>query len=373
MTSAITAPRGLKNVVVADTELGDVRGEQGFFHYRDRDATVLARTRPFEDVWQLMLDGALPTPEQSAVFARRIGELRTIPGGTVDLLRATVTEGADPLRALRIALSALGLDDRPMLDLPEEARREAALRYAAAFPTILAAAHRLANGLDVLDPDPEAAHAADYLRMATGAANPRDVAAVQTYLVATIDHGFNASTFAGRVIASAGSDMASCLLGAVGAFLGPLHGGAPSRALAALDAIGDPSNTRAWVRERIANEEKIMGFGHAVYRTHDPRSELLKQVAMGYDSALVRRATAVEREIESAINELKPGRRLYANVEYYAGVVMSEAGLPPSMFTPTFAVARVVGWTANILEQARDGKIIRPSARYVGPAPIPGV
>ncbi|ADG78347.1 Citrate synthase OS=Tsukamurella paurometabola (strain ATCC 8368 / DSM / CCUG 35730 / CIP 100753/ JCM 10117 / KCTC 9821 / NBRC 16120 / NCIMB 702349 / NCTC 13040) OX=521096 GN=Tpau_1729 PE=3 SV=1 [Tsukamurella paurometabola] len=373
MTTAITAPRGLKNVVVADTELGDVRGEQGFFHYRDRDATVLARTRTFEDVWHLMMYGALPTTEESAEFSRRVGELRTIPGRIVDLLRATVTDGTDPLRALRVAISAVGLADLPLLDLQEEDRRDAALRYAAVFPTILAAAHRLASGTDVLEPDPSAGHAADYLRMATGGCAARDVAAVQTYLVATIDHGFNASTFAGRVIASAGSDMASCILGAVGAFLGPLHGGAPSRALASLDAIGDPSNTRAWVRERVANGDVIMGFGHAVYRTHDPRSELLKQVALSYDSALVRRATAVEREIEAAINELKPGRWLYANVEYYAGVVMSEAGLPPTMFTPTFAVARAVGWTANVLEQARDGKIIRPSARYTGPQPIPGV
>ena len=373
MTTAIIAPRGLKNVVVADTELGDVRGEEGFFHYRDRDATVLARTASFEEVWHLMLFGALPSPDGAEAFARRVGALREVPGTVVDLLRSTVTEGTDPLRALRIAVSALGLHDRPMLDLPDEDRLDSALRYAAAFPTVLAAAHRLARGLDVLDPDPSAGHAADYLRMAAGAADPRDVAALQTYLIATIDHGFNASTFAGRVIASAGSDMASCLLGAVGAFLGPLHGGAPSRALASLDAIGDPSNTRAWVRERIASGEVIMGFGHAVYRTHDPRSELLKQVALEYDSELVRRATAVEREIEAAINELKPGRRLYANVEFYAGVVMSEAGLPPAMFTPTFAVARVVGWTANILEQARDGKIIRPSARYVGPEPTPGV
>jgi citrate synthase len=172
MTTAITAPRGLKNVVVADTELGDVRGDEGFFHYRDRDATVLARTRSFEDVWHFMLFGTLPTPEQSTAFARRVGELRSIPGTVVDLLRSTVTAGTDPLRALRIAVSAMGLDDRPMLDVTAADRTESALRYAAAFPTILAAAHRLARGLDVLDPDPAAGHAADYLRMATGAWPP---------------------------------------------------------------------------------------------------------------------------------------------------------------------------------------------------------
>ncbi len=366
-TEPITVPRGLKNVVVADTALGDVRGEQGFYHYRQYDATTLARTTGFEEVWHLMLFGRLPDQTEATAFARRVGALRVAPGRVLDLVRATAAPGIDPLHVLRVAIAALGLPDRPMYDLDEGARLDAALRYAAIAPTVLAAAHRLSLELPVLDPDPGADHAADYLRMATGAAHPRDVEAVGTYLVATIDHGFNASTFAGRVVASTGSDMASCLLGALGAFLGPLHGGAPSRALAALEDIGDPANTRSWVRQRIAAGDKVMGFGHAVYRTRDPRSELLKKIALQYDSELVTQAVAVEDEIEPAINELKPGRRLYANVEYYAGVVMSLAGLPPEMFTPTFCVARTVGWTANILEQARDGKIIRPSARYVGP------
>jgi len=368
MTTPLIAPAGLKNVIVTDTELGDVRGEEGFFHYRGHDATLLARDVFFEDAWHLVLFGSLPTASEATAFGTRVGALRPLDGRTVDLLRATVGSGTEPMHALRVALAALGLGDRPLMDLPEDERIEAALRSAAVTPTILAAAHRLARGEEPAEADPAAGHAADYLRMATGNTDPADAAALQTYLVATIDHGINASTFAGRVIASTGSDMTSCLLGALGAFLGPLHGGAPSRALAALDEIGDPSRTREWVRGKIARDERIMGFGHAVYRTHDPRSELLKDVARRYDSPLVRQALQVEAEIETAINELKPGRRLYANVEYYAGVVMGEVGLPPSMFTPTFGVARVVGWTANVLEQVRQGKIIRPSARYVGPA-----
>ncbi len=367
MSTPLIAPAGLKNVIVTDTELGDVRGEEGHYHYRGHDAVRLASETSFEDAWHLMLFGSLPGPSDGAAFARRVGALRPLPGRVHDLLRATVERGTEPMHALRIALAALGAGDRPLMDLPEAERTEAALRYAATTPTVLAAAHRLAHGLAALEPDPTAGHAADYLRMATGSTDPGDAAALQTYLIATIDHGFNASTFTGRVIASTGSDMASCLLGALGAFLGPLHGGAPSRALAALDEIGDPANTREWVRDKIARDEKIMGFGHAVYRTHDPRSELLKTVVAQFDSPLVAQAGAVEREIESAINELKPGRRLYANVEYYAGVLMHEVGLPPEMFTPTFGVARVVGWTANVLEQVRQGKIIRPSARYVGP------
>lgn len=366
MTTPIIAPAGLKNVIVTDTEIGDVRGQEGHFHYRGHDATRLAQDVPFEDAWHLVLFGSLPRPDDAASFRKQVGALRPLDGRTVDLLRATVGPGTDPMHALRVALAALGLGDRPLMDLPQDEREARALRLAALTPTVLAAALRLSFGEEPLEADPDAGHAADYLRMATGDADPADAAALQTYLVATIDHGFNASTFAGRVIASTGSDMASCLLGALGAFLGPLHGGAPSRALAALDEIGDPSNTRDWVRVKIARDEKIMGFGHAVYRTHDPRSELLKEVVARYDSPLVRRARAVEAEIEAGINELKPGRQLYANVEYYAGVLMTEVGLPPSMFTPTFGVARVVGWTANILEEAHRGKIIRPSARYTG-------
>ena len=371
MTTPLIAPAGLKNVIVTDTAIGDVRGEEGYFHYRGHDATRLAAEVSFEDAWHLVLFGALPGPSDGAAFTHRVGELRPLPGGVLDLLRAVVGPDTEPMHALRVALAARGLGDRPLMDLPEDERTEAALRYAAVTPTILAAAHRLARGEAPLEADPSAGHTADYLRMATGNTDADAAAALQTYLVATIDHGFNASTFAGRVIASTGSDMASCLLGALGAFLGPLHGGAPSRALAALDEIGDPANTRDWVRGKIARDEKIMGFGHAVYRTHDPRSELLKQVVTRFDSPLVRQARAVETEIEAGINEVKPGRRLYANVEFYAGVLMSEVGLPPSMFTPTFGVARVVGWTANVLEQVRQGKIIRPSARYVGPIHSP--
>ncbi|MGB6039329.1 MAG: citrate/2-methylcitrate synthase [Gordonia sp. (in: high G+C Gram-positive bacteria)] len=372
-SALISVPRGLKNVIVTDTTIGDVRGDEGFYHYRQYDATQLARTEKFEDVWHLMIHGSLPDQAQSTAFTQQVGELRALDGATIDLLRRAVTPGVEPLAALRLALASAGILEQPLFDLDEAARTRAALRYAAIAPTVVAAAFRLAQGLDVIDADPSMGHVADYLRMSTGKTDEQAISALQTYLITTIDHGFNASTFAGRVVASSGSDMTSSILGALGAFLGPLHGGAPGRALAALDDIGDPANTRDWVRGKIESGDVIMGFGHAVYRTHDPRAQLLKEVVQArYDSPLVQHAVAVEGEIETAINELKPGRKLYANVEYYAGVLMSEVGLPPAMFTPTFGVARIVGWTANILEQAAEGKIIRPVARYVGPEPKRG-
>ena len=177
------------------------------------------------------------------------------------------------------------------------------------------------------------------------------------------------------MIASTGADVAACLVGALGALSGPLHGGAPSRALDTLDAIGTPDRIDPWIRQRVLAGDRIMGFGHAVYRTEDPRSRMLRGVAesLAAEDAgaerLVTLAEQVERRVVEILAELKPGRELHTNVEFYAGVVMALCGLPREMFTPTFAVARVVGWSANVLEQALDSKIIRPSARYVGPPP----
>lgn len=171
------------------------------------------------------------------------------------------------------------------------------------------------------------------------------------------------------MIASTGADVAACLVGATGALSGPLHGGAPSRALDTLDAIGSPDKIDSWIRDAVLAGDRIMGFGHAVYRTEDPRSRMLREIAEEFGGDRVAFAVEVERQVEAILAELKPGRELHTNVEFYAGVVMELCGVPRSMFTPTFAAARVVGWSANILEQAADSKIIRPAARYVGPAP----
>jgi citrate synthase len=287
-------------------------------------------------------------------------------------LPAICAASEDPLQILRTTLSLWGsaAELRPLYDAKEEERVESALTVVAVTPTILAAAHRLILGKEPLDPDPGLALVEDYVRMVTGnRPNERDLQAIETYLVSTMDHGFNASTFTARVVASTGADLAACVVAAIGSFSGPRHGGAPSRALEALDEIGTIDRAAPYVRDRILAGDRVMGFGHAVYRTRDPRSELLRGIAEGYDDPLVKLATGVEEVFERTLAELKPGRELHANVEFYAGVLMKVAGLDPTMFTPTFCVARMVGWTANILEQARDPKIIRPIARYVGPEP----
>ena len=258
---------------------------------------------------------------------------------------------------------------RPLYDQNETERRAAALSIGAVAPTILAALHRLRTGAEPLPPRADLDHAANYLWMLTGyVPDERVRAAINAYLVSTIDHGFNASTFTARVVASTGADLGAVVTAALGALSGPLHGGAPSRALQLLD-LGSADAARDFVRGQVATGGRIMGFGHPVYRTEDPRSALLKEYALGFGGRRVELAVEIEAAVLETLEELKPGRALRTNVEFYAALVMEAAGVPAEMFTATFAVARVLGWTAHALEQARAGKIIRPAARYVGPPP----
>ncbi|HUP71258.1 MAG TPA: citrate/2-methylcitrate synthase, partial [Acidimicrobiales bacterium] len=213
-------------------------------------------------------------------------------------------------------------------------------------------------------------YGANYLWMLAGEEpDPEKGRAVEQYQITTIDHGFNASTFAARVITSSGADVAAAIVGGMGALSGPLHGGAPSRALDLLDAIGTIDNARPYLTRAVNKGDKIMGFGHRVYKTDDPRSVFLRGVAERIGADKIDFAKGVEQTVVDVLAELKPGRNLYANVEFYAGVVMDRCGLPRELFTPTFASSRTIGWCANILEQAADNRIMRPSARYVGPPP----
>ncbi|WP_031165762.1 citrate synthase/methylcitrate synthase [Streptomyces durhamensis] len=370
----VDAPRGLAGVVVTETEIGDVRGREGFYHYRQYSAVELARTRTFEDVWHLLVHGSLPDGERRAAFTAQTVALRRLPEEVRAALPAIAAASRvpGPLAGLRTALSLLGAARalRPVYDIDADRRRADTVAVCAAVPTLLTALYRLGQGLDPVEPRDDLPYAANYLYMLNGAEpEPQRARAVEQYLISTIDHGFNASTFTARVIASTGADVVACLTGAVGALSGPLHGGAPSRALDTLDAIGTPDRIDPWIRERVLAGDRIMGFGHAVYRTEDPRSRMLREIALGFGGPRVEFAVEVERRVEAILAELKPGRELHTNVEFYAGVVMELCGLPREMFTPTFAAGRVVGWSANILEQAADSKIIRPVARYVGPQP----
>jgi citrate synthase len=373
----IEVPRGLKGVIVAETELGYVRGLEGFYHYRQYSAVDLAEQRSIEDVWLLLFDGELPSRRRRAEFAQEIRSLRTLPEPVVRALPAIAAGSASPLDGLRTALSLAGSARglRPLMDLTPDQRRSDALYAAAITPVLLTSLYRLMQGQQPIPPHPDLDYVANYLYMLTGTeAEPKITRAIEQYLISTIDHGFNASTFTARVIASTGADLVACLVGAIGSLSGPLHGGAPSRALDTLDAIGTLDRVDAWITERVTGGERIMGFGHPIYRTEDPRSRMLREIAETFGGERVDLAVQIERRVVELLAELKPGRELHTNVEFYAGVVMELCGLPRAMFTPTFASSRVIGWCANVLEQSRDTKIIRPSSRYVGPpppAPIP--
>ena len=246
-------------------------------------------------------------------------------------------------------------------------------RLTGAVPTLLGAVLAGQAGREPLNGDPRRSHAEDWLRMATGGGNSSPGAArmVEVYLALTVDHGFNASTFASRVTASAGSDAAACLASGIATLSGPLHGGAPSRALEMIYEIGDPERTEQWIRGRLEANQKIMGFGHAVYRAGDPRSEVLRTVAMSFGGDLVERALEIERRALTELRRHRPDAVIVTNVEFYAGVVMAQAGLPVEAFTPSFTVSRAIGWSAHIAEQVTRNKIFRPAARYIGPVPMP--
>ena len=372
MSTLIDVPKGLNGVAVTDTTIGDVDGEAGFFHYRGHDATDLARHRSFEEVWHLVAVGHLPDDDEVAALRRR-RRRRTAPARprccrcSAPLAQAAGRRCGSVRAAVSIAADELGL--RPLIDL--DARRArgpgaAALRRRSrrswppcTGPASASPPRRAAATTSVTPPTTSASSPA---RCPTPAA----ARALEQYLILTIDHGFNASTFTARVVASTGADLADVVGAALGALAGPLHGGAPGRALDALDAIGDPARTEAWVEQEVAAGRRIMGFGHAVYRTRDPRSALLREVAIGLGGDLVDLAVDVEGRVLDTLRRLKPDRPLPSNVEFFAGVVMASAGLPRGLFTPTFAVSRTIGWTTHAVEQAAEGKLIRPSARYVG-------
>lgn len=346
------APPGLAGVVVADTTVGDLRGEDGFFHYRQHDAVELAARRSYEDVCALLLDGALP---RDGSFS---AELRSARGVDVD-----PPVVGSPAAAVRTAVSLLGAAEGmlPVVDLDVAARRRDCVRLIAALPTLVGAVHRRSPvvGRDDLG------HGANLLWLLTGEEpDPGVAAALERYLVIALDHGFNTSTFAARVIVSSGADVASAVVGAIGALSGPRHGGAPSRVLDLLDRVSD-DDPAGELERLVAGGARVPGFGHRIYRSEDPRATFLRGVASSAGARRYDAALAVER----AATELLAPKGLSVNVELWAAVVLDHCGIPRELFTPVFACSRVAGWCANLLEQASDPRVIRPSARYVGPPP----
>jgi citrate synthase len=348
---------GLEGVVVADTRISDVDGERGRLIIAGADVERLAVDAPFEVAAERVLAAA---GAAAAIDRGGLGRARAAAWELVPRL-GDALDHPDGMDALRTALGHLRATGDDLAD---------AGAAIGAAPVVVAAWSRRRAGLPAIAPDPALGHAADYLRMTTGAAaGSAHVRALDAYLVTVIDHAMSASTFTARVIASTASDLISAMVGAVGALKGPLHGGAPGPVLDMLDAIGAPERAEAWLVGELAAGRRIMGMGHRVYRVRDPRAAVLEEAVRPLASPRLELARAVERAAAKILRERKPDRPLAANVEFYTAVLLDAVGLPREQFSATFAVARIAGWCAHVLEQRRTGRLIRPASRYIGASP----
>ncbi|MFD0675508.1 MULTISPECIES: citrate synthase [unclassified Paenibacillus] len=357
---------GLDGIVAAETDISLVDGEKGHLVYRGYWAKELAISKEYEEAAYLLWFGSLPNQEQLEAFTSNLQMNRVLPDFIRNLLDA-LPASMPVMNVLQTAVAAMS-DDSP--SWPPQV--EQAVTLTAMLPTLIAYWHRKQSGLPCIEPDTSLGHTANFLYMLSGTLpNPAHVKALNAYLILGMEHGMNASTFASRVVLSTQSDMASAVSAAIGAMKGPLHGGAPSEVIAMLDAIGTKDNAEAWIRQVLERGEKLMGFGHRVYKTRDPRAEALRQVteALSGNDPWFDLAVHTEKIAIKLLEEYKPGRRLYTNVEFFAASIMRAIALPTSLFTPAFTAARIVGWTAHILEQAEINRIFRPQSIYTGPMP----
>ena len=365
MASEAKRGGGLEGVVAAETRLSDVDGERGRLILAGHDVEELASSIDFESACALLCDGALPTDARREEVRAAIAEGRAQAFERLPSLgdALSAADGMDALRAATAHLRAQGDD--------------AAFAVIGAVAVFAAGWSRRATDAPPIPPDRKATHAEDFLRMVRDRTpSLAEVAALDAYLVTVIDHGMNASTFAARVVASTGSDLVSSIVAAIGALKGPLHGGAPGPVLDMLDRIGSADHAENWLQNEIVAGRRIMGMGHRIYRVRDPRAAVLERALLRLETASgVQRggrlalARAVERAAEGVLRARHPTRPLPANVEFYTAVLLEAIGLPRALFTPTFAVARVVGWCAHVEEQRKTGRLIRPASRYVGDAP----
>jgi citrate synthase len=356
---------GLDGVAAAETRLSAVNGEAGELIIAGFPVEELAGRATFEEVVYLLWHDTLPDAAQLAAFREELGAQRPLPRSALELVRAAAAERVPAMDALRMAAGTVSLGTAAK-DGTE------ALALVARLPTIVATYWRLLGGDEPVAPDPGLGHTANYLYMLTGEEPGAEaVRALETYLNTVADHGMNASTFAARVIVSTRSDVVSAVVGAIGALKGPLHGGAPGPALDVVFEIGNPGRAEAVLRERLARGERLMGFGHRIYRVRDPRAEVLAEAAERLyategDQELYELALEVEKTALRVLAEHRPGRNLQTNVEFYTALLLHGLGMPPELFSPTFAVSRVAGWTAHCFEQRALDRIIRPQSAYVG-------
>jgi citrate synthase len=356
---------GLEGVVGAETAISEVDGANGRLIYRGGYLIEdLAPAVTFEEAAYLLWNGELPDKSQLATLCKQMSAARRLKDSARGALKS-LDPTTDPMDALRTVVSAQGATKsltKPTLD--------EAIALTAVIPTIVAAAYRRSHGEEPIDPRDDLGHAANLLWMLEGKEASTDrIHWLDSYLVLLADHGLNASTFTARVIASTGSDLTSCVVGAIGALKGPAHGGATFAARGMLDKIGSADNAEKWMREAHAQHARFPGFGHRVYRTYDPRAKILREMSKVAALELHKTAARTEDVALQILHEAHPERPNATNVDFWASVVLTGAGIPKELFTCIFATSRVAGWTAHVLEALADLRIIRPASVWKGPEP----
>jgi citrate synthase len=357
MAEVAEVQSGLEGVVAFATEIAEPDKEGGALRYRGVDIEDLVGNVPFEKVWGLLVDGSFD------------------PGLPPAIPHPLAVRTGDPRADLQAALATLapewGL--RPVIDISEEQAREDLAKVSVMALSFVAQSAR--GGGQPPVPQSEIDRGTSiperFLIRWRGEADPRHVAAIDAYWISAAEHGMNASTFTVRVVTSTGADVAAALWAGVGALSGPLHGGAPSRVLTMLDEVERSGDAEAWVRNALDGGERLMGFGHRVYRAEDPRARVLRRTAREIGAPRLEVAEALEQAALAELQARKPDRVLATNVEFWSAVVLDFADVPPELFTPLFSCARVGGWAAHVLEQKREARLIRPTAKYIGPGPRP--
>jgi citrate synthase len=355
MADLIEVPSGLEGVIAFDTSIAEPDKEGGALRYRGVDIEELVGSVPFEKVWGLLVDGSfdpgMPPAEPHPLAVRT----------------------ADPRADLQAALAMLapewGLE--ALIDISDEQARNDLARVSVMALSFVAQSARGVGRPPIPQREVDKARSIPerFLIRWRGEADPKHVKAIDAYWISAAEHGMNASTFTARVVASTGADVAAALSAGVGALSGPLHGGAPSRVLTMLDEVDADGDAERWVKRALDQGERLMGFGHRVYRAEDPRARVLRRTAREIGAPRLEVAEQLEQAALAELKARKPDRVLATNVEFWSAVVLDYADVPPELFTPMFSCARVAGWAAHILEQKRDGRLIRPTARYVGPSP----
>lgn len=362
---------GLRNVVAGQTALSTIDGAQGILTYRGIDIHGLAEHATFEETVFLLHRGTLPTRAQLDAFRKELAGQRKLPDAALSVLHA-LPKTAHPMAALRTVVSALGALDPDANDDGEAARTRKALRLTAQMATVVATIERIRNGWAPVSPDLQLGHAANFLYMLTGQ-RPDDEAAqaMDVALVLHADHEFNASTFVARVTASTLADVHGAVTAAIATLKGPLHGGANEAVMETLQQIGRADQVDGFLKDAFAQKKKVMGFGHAVYKTEDPRATHLRRLSqkMGQKTG-----DAKWYDLSQKVEEyVKREKGLYCNVDFYSASLYHVMGIPTDLFTPVFAVSRVAGWTAHALEQLANNKLIRPESEYIGQTGVPYV